>query len=254
MIKGQEKLYEKIDSFTINNLPHSILLIGEQGAGKGEVCQYISDKFNLQFYDLTDFISNEFIDEINQTQTRSLYTVDLQKITVREQNILLKLYEEPNPSTYIILKSVGDFGAIDTIMSRSYVLKMSSFSKEILDEYITQGDHNFILKICTTPGQIETANHTDIDGLRNLCHNMVTRMADAPFFNVMSIANKINFGDEYDKYDLLLFIKVLSNECLQTGSVDLYSKLNNLNLLIWSMNSKKQYFEHFLIESWELYH
>lgn len=254
MIKGQDRLYKIIDSYKKETLPHSMLLIGEQGSGKDEICKYIADKFDLQLYDLTEFISNEFISEINQTQTRSLYTVNMSDITVKDQNVLLKLYEEPNPSTYIIIKCINDFGAIDTIKSRSYTLKMSSFSKDILSEYIESEDKDLILSICTTPGQIEIANHTDMKGLYGLCYNMVTRMKDAPFFNLMSIANKINFSDEYDKYDLLLFVKMLSKICLEFNSIDLYLKVHDMNSLIWSMNSKKQYFENFLIKSWELVH
>ena len=86
MIKGQEELFTKIDSFTNETLPHSILLIGEVGSGKDEVCKYIADKFDLDLFDLTESISNEFIDQINQMQTRSLYVVDMQKITIKDQN------------------------------------------------------------------------------------------------------------------------------------------------------------------------
>lgn len=249
---NQEKLIKTIQSFS--ELPHSILLVGEQGSGKQDICEYIAELFNLQLYDLTEFISKEFIDEINQTQTPSLYTVNISNISVKEQNILLKLYEEPNPNTYIVIKCVSDSIPLDTIKSRSYILRMQPFAIEYLSELVESKDRDLILRICTTPGQINIANHTDMNGLYNLCNNMTTRMKDAPFFNLMSIADKINFNDEYDKYDLLLFIKTLGKVCLESGSADLYSQLLNMNSYIWSMNSKRQYFEHFLIESWNVYH
>ena len=253
MIAGQEELYGKINSFTISNLPHSILLVGEVGSGKHEICEYIANKFNLQFFDVTNSINNELIDQINQTKTNSLYVINISDLSIREQNILLKLYEEPDTNTYIILKSTSEYLPLETILSRSYVLKMKNFSRELLSSYITSNDKDYILNICTTPGQIEIANHTDIDKLRSLCDNMINRLKTAPLFNVLSIVNKINFNDEYDKFDLFLFIKVLSYECLmlKDGNINLYKLIKKLDRYIWSMSNKKQYFEHFLIEAWK---
>lgn len=250
MIKGQEELFTKIDSFTNETLPHSILLIGEVGSGKDDVCRYIADKFDLDLFDLTESISNEFIDQINQMQTRSLYVVDIQKITIKDQNVMLKLYEEPSLSTYLILKSTTDYGPIDTILSRSYILKMKNFSKDLLESLIESDNKDYVLKICSTPGQIELANHTDIEKLKQLCDTMATKIETAPFFNVMSIADKINFSDNYDKFDLLLFIKALSQSCLEFNNYKVYKNLKQLDKFIWNMNNKKAYFEHFLIESW----
>lgn len=253
MVVDQEELYKNIDNFTQSTLPHSIMLIGEVGSGKKEICEYIANKFDLQLFDITSTINNEFISQINQSQIRSLYVVDVKDISIKDQNILLKLYEEPNNNTYIILKSVSEYFPLETILSRSYILKMKSFSKEMLSQYITSNDREYVLKICTTPGQVEIANHTDMNKLRDLCKNMINKIDEAPLFNVMSIVNKINFDDEYDKFDLFLFIKVLSYECLISDKkcLDLYLLIKKLNTYIWSMANKKQYFEHFLINAWK---
>ena len=257
MIQYQNKLINEIDNFTLKTLPHSILLLGEVGSGHVDICKYISDRFNLQLYDLTEFISNEFIDEINASQTPSLYYVDMNKVGEREQNILLKLYEEPNALTYIVLNCESDDLIIDTIKSRSYQLKMSRYTTEQLNTFINQGNNELILKICTTPGQIEIANHTNIEGLFSLCNTMLSSMGKANYQNALSIANKINFKDEYDKYDLLLFIKCLKYTLLMSdiqNVVDLYKLVNSMSKRIWSMNNKSQYFEHFLTEFWEVFH
>ena len=252
MIKGQEKLYQQIDSFTISTLPHSILLLGEEGSGHIEICQYIADKFNMNIYDLTDFISLEFINEINSTNTISLYHVDISRITEKEQNIILKLFEEPNPFTYIVLNCYSDDSVIETIKSRSYILKMSKYTHEQLSELT---DNELILKICTTPGQIEIANRTDMTKLYNLCETILKSISTANYQNTLSISNMINFKDEYDKYDLKLFIRTLKYVILMGNyekGLQIYTELNKMAKKIESMNSKQIYFEHFLTDIWNL--
>lgn len=252
MIKGQDRLYRDID-LLIDNFPHSVLLIGEEGSGKHIICDYIADKLGIDLIDISENISNEFIDEINASQTKTLYTVNIQKISLKEQNILLKLYEEPSEYTYIVLKSVSDQAVIETLLNRSYILKMNSFSKEILSEYITKNDDIvYILDVCTTPGQVEIANRTDMKKLKDVCCNLLDRLHEAPLFNVLSVVNKINFSDEYGKFDLFLFLKVLNYECTRRiDCLDIYLIFKNMSVYINSMNNKKSYFERCLIDAYE---
>ena len=245
MIREQEQLYSQINS--LNNLPYSILLMGDQVSGKQEICEYIALRFNLTIFDLSkSTITNEYISIINQSTERTLYIIDSSNLTIKDQNVLLKFYEEPNEYTYIIIKSISEVGLLDTILSRSYILKMKALSKEYLK---TLSDNDYILSICTTPGQIEVANRTNMDVLKSLCHNLID---NRDIYGLLLLANKINFSDEYDKIDLLLFIKAFEYECLIQNKLDIYLEINKLNRYIWNMNSKKQYFEHFLINLWKL--
>lgn len=251
MIKGQENIFNFIDNLI--NLPHSILLKGELGSGRTALCEFISARFDLEMIDITDNLSKELVDDIISIQTRSLIVVDLNKITVKEQNIMLKLYEEPGENVFIVLKTTNDSIPLETIKSRSWIITMNTYSNDLLREYIKSKDEDLILSICRTPGQVEIANHTNMIALEELCENIVSKVGKAPFFNVMSIVNKINFKDEYDKFDLLLFIKMLSKKCLIHGAYEVYRELNTMNSYIWSMTNKSQYFEHFLIKVWEIY-
>lgn len=252
MIINQDKLLNTINN--METLPHSILLIGEVGSGHIEVCKHIANKFNLLYYDITDFISTDYIDEINAALTPSLYSVDLSKISVREQNILLKLYEEPSDYCFIILNCESDDSALDTIKSRSYILKFERYNKDYLESLIvSKVDKDFILKICSTPGQIEIANHTNVNVLKNLCETIVESIGKSNFQNMLTISNKVNFKDNYDKFDLLLFFKSLKYFILEKG-VDskLYKLINEYCKYIWSMNNKQLYFENMLINLWQL--
>ena len=48
MIKGQSKLLNIVNNFTLDTLPHTILLEGLKGSGKHSIVSYIADKLNLQ--------------------------------------------------------------------------------------------------------------------------------------------------------------------------------------------------------------
>lgn len=251
MIEGQEKLFKEIDLFTDDTLPHSILLIGEEGSGKHKVCEYISNKFNLDLFDVSD-ISDDLIDEINQSQTKSLYLIDIDTLSPSKQNILLKLFEEPSKFAYIIIICSIKERVLETILSRSYILQMSLFSKDILRKYVTNNEVDYILDVCTTPGQVQIANRTDMSRLRDVCVNLLDRIQDAPLFNLLSVVNKINFSDEYDKFDLSLFMRVLNHECIKRSNIlDLYLIFKHANIYINLMNNKKSYFERCLIEAYE---
>jgi len=255
MIKYQNNLISTIDSF--KRLPHSILLIGDSGAGHEDVCEYISSKFNLDMHNITEFISLEYIDEINSSSSSSLYIIDMNKIDERKQNILLKLFEEPNEYTYIVLNCEHDELVLDTIKSRSYLLKFDKLNKAQLKEFVSKDASedvaNLILNVCTTPGQIEIANYTDIRTLYDLCSKILISMKDANFQNTLSISNKINFNDEYSKFDLGLFFKVLKFTLVDSDVINkqlLCEDINKCSRFIKVMNSKKQYFENFLINMW----
>ena len=258
MIKYQSELINLINNFS--ELPHSILLIGDYGAGHNDVCSYISSRFNLDMYDITKMISNEYINEINQSSSKALYVVNMSNIGVREQNILLKLFEEPTEYTYIVLNCENEDLVLDTIKNRSYVLKFNYYSEEQLKEFISKDksadEIELLLKVCSTPGQVEIANHTNISELFSLCEKMLTMMNNVNFQNMMSISNKINFKDEYDKFDLLLFLKTLKYKLLKVdidNKIEICDIINNCFKYIFGMNNKCQYFENMLINMWILY-
>ena len=54
MIRGQEKICNRIDSLTIDTFPRTLLLLGEYGSGKHTIVKYISNKFNLNIEDICE--------------------------------------------------------------------------------------------------------------------------------------------------------------------------------------------------------
>lgn len=254
---GQEHFLEKLNKYNLTTFPHSVLLLGDKGSGQIEMCDIIGNKLGIGVFDISELINTEFINQIYLTTDPMLYIVDINKISEKEQNILLKLLEEPNGLTYLILYGESTYNILETIVNRSYIMNMDKYDKSQLESLITDDEYkDVILRICSTPGQIEIANHTDNKSLLNLCKSMITRMSTAGLANALTITNKINFSDEYSKFDLDLFIRYLSYELLMNdvpNKKEILNILSNMKKNIWFMNDKKRYFDNFILNLWGLY-
>ena len=244
------------DNITISTLPHSILLVGERGGRQNEICNKIASGFGMRTIDITDNIDKNYIDQIYLSPNPAIYTVNITEIDFRRQNMMLKLFEEPGPFTFIILIAENIDDVIDTIYNRSYVIRLEGYSREELEPLITK-DKDLILELCSTPGQVEIANHTDIKALYKLCDTIISSMKTANYANALSIADKINYKDEYDKFDLYLFIKAFSNSLLsrlrQNYDKMIYKYLiavKELNHNVWRVNNKRQQVEYFITNLW----
>lgn len=246
---GQKKLLNIIDNFT--ELPHSLLLIGERGSEEVEVADYIAKKFDLISFELNEVLSKELLDQIYESHTRSLYIVNLLELSPDKQNILLKFYEEPTPYAYILLFTENESTVLETILTRSYTLKMDSYTEEELkNSSVILYSNPLVYKICHTPGQLKLALHTDVQKLYELCNAIIDSMDKANYVNALSISDKINYKDEYDKYDLYLFLKLMRQVLLERNRYDLYQLLLSTDKYIWQMNNKKIQIERLLTNLW----
>jgi len=128
---NQEKIKNKINN--LSELPHSILLLGPKGAGHLDICDYIANRFGLQSLNISELISNEFIESIYGNPNKTLYMIDISFLDERKQNSILKLYEQPNSLTYIILYGENDSTLLNTIITiyffRAFEVKMKKKSK-----------------------------------------------------------------------------------------------------------------------------
>ena len=246
---GQKKLKSKIDSYTLSTFPHSILLIGPRGSEKNEVCEYIATKFDFPIYDITELISEEYINDIYAMPDFGLYVIDGTKITEREQNILLKFYEEPSPYMYVVIMCESKYNILETIQTRSYELQMDFYTREELESLCKPGLEEKILKIADTPGTVEELNHVKLDELRLLCENVVNKIGVASYQNTLTIANKLNFKDEYEKYPLWAFLRMLGVVMLERKS-KLYFLVQKFMKEYEPLLDKKRYFEGLLTDMW----
>ena len=260
-ILGQEKLIEKLNSYTLDTFPKSSLFIGDKGSGKHLLVNYIRDNIlKLPLLDITDIISNEVIDQIYRNPNPSIYLINLSDITEKSQNVLLKFIEEPLSNAYIILICENKLNVLNTILNRCMLFEMQFYSKEVLGTFITESENkDLILNIVKTPGDILNLNFNNIEELFDLCDKIANKMHLANILNSLSISEKINYKDEYNKFDLNLFLNCLSyiltsyyKDSLNPRYLNMYIILNKeRKKLIDKRLNKKLFIESLIIKLWK---
>lgn len=208
MIKGQEKICSFIDSCDLDEFPRSLMLIGEKGAGKHLITSYIANKYNLQTLDITDNISLEIIDQINERVSPYLYIIRINSLSIKEENTILKLLEEPLKNAYLILLTETDNGILPTILNRCQCWRLQNYNKDFLKEFLNE-DNNELLSIATTPGQIIELQGSNFKEMHLLCNKIITKITEANLPNILTINNKIAYKDEKDKFDYKLIFLLL---------------------------------------------
>ena len=248
---GQLQLIKNLKNYDITTFPHSLLLVGDVGSGKHTFTnEYICPKLDLPCIDITDRINFDTISEISVSPINSLYSIDCDKITVREQNVILKFLEEPSSKVFIILYTTNKNLLLDTVINRCQVWNMSKYKEEELLNF-TQNKN--ILNIAKTPGQILKFTECDIFAIKDLCNKIFTFGGKASTANILTLSDKINWKDENDKFDLNVFNQLLIDEITELVRQD-NRYINAYNLTVDNLNKqavlhvdKRRVFEDFLV-------
>ena len=153
MIVGQEKLCKRIDRCTLDTFPRSLMLVGEEGSGKHLLCEYISKHLGLPIEDITESLSLETINDIYLKVEPYIYTIMVNRISVREENLILKFLEEPLKNSYIILIADTEIGLLPTIVNRCTVFQLQHYKKDVLLGFVN-GKSQDVLEVAHTPGMV----------------------------------------------------------------------------------------------------
>lgn len=248
---GQNNLLKQI--YALKSLPHSLLLVGSRGSEEYETVEKIAAHFDYMMYDLTELISKDFIDEIMTSHVQTVYYVNLNNMSSANQNILLKFFEEPSEYAYVILVSENIESVLQTIITRSYILHFDKYTRDdLLKKFPTATEE--MLAICETPGQLTLAMHSNLQKLIQLCDLLVSKLAEASLRSTLSIADKINYKDDYSKYDLFLFLRCLGLSTLKYQDYESYKIILDTATSIWLMNNKQNRIELLLIKLWKSKH
>ena len=137
MIIVQTKLLAKIESyFMTKRLPKAMMFIGPSGCGKHVLADYIVDKFDLDYVEINENISVQDLDEYLHSTIDTLYVIDLNKFTEKQQNQFLKFIEEPSKSVYALLLASSEAGILNTILNRCIKHTFEPYTKEQFEEYL----------------------------------------------------------------------------------------------------------------------
>lgn len=253
MIIGQEKICSKIDSCTMDNFPRTLLLLGEYGSGKHLIVNYVADRFNLEIEDISDTLTLEKIDNITQQVSPKIYVINSSKLTVKNENVILKFLEEPLKNAYIIVLCEHKSSIIPTVWNRCQVWKLDVYERDFLSTFATQNSEQ-LMKVANTPGKVIEYQYYPLKEMFDLAHKIFNSIKRANFANVLTISRFLAFKNEKDKYDFNLFLDILLivskelflNNVVSSDVYQLTNKLNN-NKHIFNID-KKALFEHYLIE------
>lgn len=254
----------------ITKLPHSFAIEGRVGAGKHLLADKINNKFfNVPYLDITEILNEETISNIYTYPQKRLYLIDISKINQKEQNKLLKFLEEPYENSYICLLTPNKYNLISTIRNRVIIYKINKYNKQELIDFAYKNnieiDNKYFNTIIFTPGDILKLNFNNIDIIKieELCSKIIGKIKDASFPNTLSIIDKLNFKDEYDKIDLDFFLRDLyyqyTNKYIETKD-NLYQEclfIISITVNNFNMNNKidkKKIISNMLIDLWRKNH
>ena len=256
---GQKKIIDFIISKNIDTLPRTILLLGESGCGKKTIINMISEKIGLGVIDISTNCTLDTIMNIQQRPEPFIYTINLNKISIKEQNIILKFIEEPLKNAFIILTSTNENLILPTVFNRCFIIRFLPYTNEELSMFT---DNNKILDIAKTPGQIQELLNCDIDGMLELSIKILTKIGIANIPNILTIADKLAFKGEKDKFDInafsYIFISVIreyiiDNKDANIKFFDLYQLVQKWNYeRLLPTVVQKSLFESYLIKMHEL--
>lgn len=207
---GQEKLIQYIDNHDLSTFPRTVMLEGKEGSGRHTLCDYIGDRYGLQVEDISDSLTYEKIEEINLRVQPYLYIIDCTKLTVKNENAILKFLEEPLKNAFIVLLTENRYSQIATIRNRCYLMCMAKYSRDQLETFITDRENtSVILTICETPGDVIKMQSHPIKDMLDLCIKIFDKIGVASFANTLTLSNNIAYKNEKDKYDFKIFFKAL---------------------------------------------
>ena len=255
-IIGQTKLLNKINTLTIDSLPHSILMIGDLGCGKHTLCKYIADKFGLEFSTLSNNINNEDVENILLKPYPCLYIVELDNAIPKFQNTILKLIEEPTAGVFIIGLTSNTNNLLLTLSNRCQKWYFEKYSKEELTQFIKdKSKTELLLSIFNTPGQVIEGQEHPIEAIKDLTNNILDRIGNASVPNTLSISDKLAWKDEKEKFNVEIFLKVLEKTSLEkvisSENKKYLREFKVINQLRSRLNlciSQQRTFEEFLIQ------
>jgi len=299
-IIGQEKLLAELNTYTLDTFPHTVLITGEKGSGKhliaGKIAEILNLKANNMVEDVLDSyiykcakkdklktreqaskdLGSEFQDEIrsyiDRLQTDSklgLYVLDFTSkyIGRRRTNVIqysaLKLAEEPHNNIYFIIIIDDVRMLLDTIYNRCRVFETQPYTREQLQNF-TQNEQ--LLSILRTPGQIIDANSNVINDCIDTCNKIADKIETINLPNLLKVVDKINYGDNFDKFEVELFLDTLTIKLFEkyynehkANYLDYYlfvtkekQKLRN-NIQVLTID-RERFMEHFLVSFWEVAH
>lgn len=221
---GQEKLVKTLDSYTLQNVPKTMLFLGPDGCGKSWISARFAEQLGLESVDIKPDVAADKLIEYYQCPVAKMYFINLKDFDEKQQNKILKFIEEPSSNMYIILRAESEIGILPTILNRCIKYHFENYTEEQLKQFdwAVNCSDEIAYQICKTPGQLLELSDDNLDKALALCKTIVSSVKNASYANTLSIITKINLKDDAKKIDFKLFFDLLTY-----AAFDDYKKTNS---------------------------
>jgi Holliday junction resolvasome RuvABC ATP-dependent DNA helicase subunit len=212
-IIGQTKLLSKINA--MEYLPKTLMLLGPTGCGKHTIARYVAEEFKLDFVEIEESVSAQDLEDYTHKTIDTLYLINLNKFTEKQQNQFLKFIEEPSKSVYVILIANSEAGILNTILNRSIKHHLEPYTKEEIEQITNTKVNDLAFKIFQTPGKLLNLTEQSFNDVMGLANTIVHSIDKASYPNALVVSTKINYKDLYSKIDFDLFFDAVEYLALE---------------------------------------
>ena len=209
-IIGQEKLLGIIDSYyEKQTLPKTMMFIGPAGCGKHTVARYVAEKFELDFVEIDESVTSEDLENYLFSTIDTMYLINLNKFSEKQQNQFLKFIEEPTKPVFVTLIANSEVGVLTTVLNRCTKHYFDLYTQEQIAQITNTSVNELAFNIFKTPGKLLNLTEASFQAILNLADKVVHKMSLAPYPNALVVSTKINYKDLYNKIDFALFLDVV---------------------------------------------
>lgn len=237
-IIGQTKLTSIINSYTKQTLPKTLMLVGPGGCGKHAIARYVAEKFELDFVELSSDVTSADLESFLFSTIDTLYLIDLNKFSEKQQNQFLKFIEEPSKSVYTVLIANSEVNVLPTVLNRCTKYSFEPYTKEQLEQITNAHINDLAFNIFKTPGKLLNLTDTSFNEILTLGEKVLTKISEATYANALVVSTKINYKDFYNKVDFNLFFDVVEYLAFE----DFKNNNSTKSLTVFNITNKfKQY-------------
>lgn len=241
---------------TLTHFPEVALVISLSQQDKDDFVQLVGQHFQLPIESLED-ITYDYLSLLSVRAEPYLYVVSLEDFSRSQQDTLLKFLEEVPRGCRVILTATDLEAVNPTLRTRAILFELHRYTPQELQEYCIEHSltNPFYWKVCQAFDAIEDCRDVNLDGLYQLCANIVSNISQATLPNTLSISSKYFFG-ENSLYSGPLFVtmmKIYLRDQRKAGMDvwDIYQQTLQLEEQITQRNvSRDVIFEHYLLRLW----
>lgn len=228
-IFGQDKIVEAFDAYSRANAPKTLILTGEDALTRAKLIDKYASRLDMQKIDVVPAIYAEHekssgakiaeivqddLFEYSMSPVSRLYHIDLGKLKQQNlQNLFLKFVEEPGPYAYIAITADSEKDVLPTVLSRGIRYEMRQYSPAELKEYfgwMTTSSEPKIFEVCTTPEQLQNISVKAFKSMYSSCEELIAKANLMSLGEMLRLADKINYKEDYDKCDVKVFLNILA--------------------------------------------